>query len=256
MLTLGGLGALGAGAAGCAGIRAPVERGEVIRRILPSTVQLRSEREGGARRAASGVVLVADPGSRRAWIVTARHFLDPPVPQHVYARRPGRGEAVVATIRARSEELDLALLEVQGLDLEPAVLKPTAALGDEVLIVAFPWGRRLTVVSGIVSQLAPEEGQLPVDGVPRMVDASVSYGSSGGGVFDGATGALVAVVEGYRTAKVALPERPDRPLEIPVAGETTLIAAPAIRRFLIDAGLAPFLPADGARPFILDDPGR
>jgi len=75
-----------------------------------------------------------------------------------------------------------------------------------------------------------------------MVDASVSYGSSGGGVFDAQTGELVGIVESYRTAKVAIPEMKDRVLEVPVAGETTLISAPAILRFLVDSGLSDFLP--------------
>jgi S1-C subfamily serine protease len=227
--------------AACAAMRPAPDRGEVVRRVLPSTVQLRSEREGGGRRTASGVVLAADPRSKRAWVVTARHFLDPPRTQQVYARRPGHAEAVKATILARSQHLDLAIIEIRGLDLPPAPLKATVGLGDEVLVFAFPWGRRLTVVSGIISQLAPEEGRFPLEGTPRMVDASVSYGSSGGGVFDTVSGALIAIVEGYRTAKVALPEAPDRALEIPIAGETTVIPAREIREFLAVSGLAAHL---------------
>jgi S1-C subfamily serine protease len=227
--------------AACAAARAAPERGEIVRRVLPSTVQLRSEREGGGRRTASGVVLAADPTAKRAWVVTARHFLDPPRAQQVYARRPGRAEVLKATILARSDNLDLAVLEVQGLDVSPASLKGAVGLGDEVLVLAFPWGRRLTVVSGIISQLAPEEGHFPFEGVPRMVDASVSYGSSGGGVFDASGGALIAIVEGYRTAKVTLPEAPDRVLDVPVAGETTVIPARSIREFLVASGLEPYL---------------
>lgn len=48
-------------------------------------------------------------------------------------------------------------------------------------------------------------------------------------------------MEGYRTAKVALPETPDRALEIPVAGETTVIPARSIREFLAVSGLEPYL---------------
>jgi hypothetical protein len=70
----------------------------------------------------------------------------------------------------------------------------------------------------------------------------VSYGSSGGGVFDAESGALVGIVEGYRTAKVAIPEMRGRVLEVPVAGETTLIAAPTILRFLVDSGLEDSMP--------------
>jgi S1-C subfamily serine protease len=228
-------------ATACVGTRAGLERRDVVRRVLPSIVQLRSEREGGGRRTASGVVLAADPATRRAWIVTARHFLEPPRRQDVFARRPGRAETVVVRIVARSDAADVALLEVHGLDLAPAPLKSTVGLGDEVLVLAFPWGRRLTVSSGIVSQLAPEAGSFPIEGAPRMVDVSVSYGSSGGGVFDARSGALVGIVEGYRTARMTHPEAPERPLEIPVAGETTVIPARAIRESLVVSGLEAYL---------------
>lgn len=219
------------------------ERGEVIRRVLPSTVQLRSERAGGNRRAASGVVVAADPATGRAWIATARHFLDPATEQTVYARRPGRREAVPAGVRHLSGDGDLALLEVRGLALAPVPLKETAALGDEIWLIGFPWGRRATVVSGVVSQIVGRDGAIALEGAVRMVDASVSYGSSGAGVFDAATGALLGIVEGFRTAKVALPEAKDRVFELPVAGETTVIAVPAIRRALEAAGLCAFTAA-------------
>jgi S1-C subfamily serine protease len=225
----------------CVATRAGYERRDVVRRVLPSTVQLRSEREGGGRRTASGVVLAADPSTRRAWIVTARHFLDPPRRQEVYARRPGRADTVAVRVVAQSDAADVAVLEIQGLELVPVPLKPTVALGDEVLVLAFPWGRRLTVSSGIVSQLAPEEGAFPLEGAPRMVDVSVSYGASGGGVFDARSGALVGIVEGYRTARMAHPESPERPLEIPVAGETTVIPARTIRESLVVSGLEAYL---------------
>lgn len=225
----------------CASSRAVPDRGDIVRRTLPSTVQLRAEREGGSRRTASGVVLAADAATGRSWIVTTRHFLDPPLPQQVWARRPGRSEALPVGIVARNDDVDLAILVVEGVALPPVALKAEAALGDEVLVLAFPWGRRLTVVSGIVSQLSPGDSPSPWEGRPRMVDASVSYGSSGGGVFDGVSGALIAIVEGYRTAKVMLPDAPDRTFEVPVAGETTVIPAQAIHEFLLRFGLEPFL---------------
>ena len=71
-----------------------------------------------------------------------------------------------------------------------------------------------------------------------MVDASVSYGSSGGGVFDAHSGELVGIVETYRTAKVTIPEMKDRVLEIPVPGETTLVPASVILQFMQDFGLS------------------
>jgi serine protease Do len=230
---------------GCVSAPPAPDRGDLIRRILASTVQLRSEREGGIRRAASGVVVATDPGARRAWIVTVRHFVTPSTPQAVSVQPPGHARAVpaiVMSVSAADPDLDLAIIEVEHLDVTPVRLKDTASLGDEVLIVAFPWGRRFTVVRGIVSQVASPEGEELVAGSVRMVDASVSYGSSGGGVFDARSGELVGIVESYRTAKIAIPEMKDRVLEVPVPGQTTVIPAPMILRFIVESGLGRRLP--------------
>jgi S1-C subfamily serine protease len=227
-------------AAGCAS-GAPA-RSDLIGELLKSTAQLRAEREGGALRAASGVVLATDPSTRRAWILTARHVFDPPHAQQVYVRLPGRETVVGGTIAFVSRDLDIAIIEAQPLDVRPVRLKVTTRLGDEVLVIAFPWGQSFTVVRGVVSQVTSSTNATLVSGSPQMIDASVSYGSSGGGVFDAHSGELVAIVEGHRTVKVTIPEVRDRPLELPVAGETTLIAASAILRFLVDSGLTDFLP--------------
>ncbi len=229
-------------ASGCASAPAGLERGEAIRRILPSAVQLRLERPDGARRAASGVVLASDAAAGRSWIITTRHFLDPPGPQTLYVSSPGRKGRVKGMVAAVSADLDLAVIQVDGLSLPPVRLRETVSLGDEVWVIAFPWGRRLTVVSGMVSQLVAGEGELPVEGTVRMVDASVSYGASGGGVFDVESGSLIGIVEGYRTANVSLPEAPSRVVPVPVPGETTVIAARAIVGFLTASGLEAIVP--------------
>lgn len=214
-------------------------RGEVIRRALASTVQIRSEREGGGRRAGSGVVVALDARADIAFVLTARHFLEPAVRQQLFVTVPGTGRRFRADVRAMSDEADLALVEVQGLQAPPVTVQATARLGDEVWVVGFPWGRRLTIVSGVVSQIATETDDVPLEGAPRMVDASVSYGSSGGGVFDATTGALIGIVEGYRTARVAVDTRPERTVDIPVPGETTLVPVGEITRFLGAVGLSP-----------------
>jgi len=141
---------------------------------------------------------------------------------------------VKATVLAGSSDADLALIEVEGIILPPVKFKEVVRLGDEVWVVAFPWGRRLTLVSGVVSQLVSDEGEVALEGPVRMVDASVSYGSSGGGAFEAASGELIGIVESYRTAQVAIPEAPERVLQIPVPGETTVISSRAILRFLAE----------------------
>ena len=216
-------------------------RDEIIRHIVPSTVQLRCEREGGVRRAASGVVLAVNAETRRSWILTTRHFLEPVTKQEIHVIIPGRKGRVKTHLIAVSEDADLALLVADGVTLVPVTLKESAKLGDDVWIVAFPWGRRLTVVGGVVSQISAEAGEAPVEGPARMVDASVSYGASGGGVFDAVSGALIGVVESHRTARVTTPGPPEHVIEIPVPGETTLVSTELILRFMDQAGLAQLL---------------
>jgi len=226
----------------CASAPGNGERSEVIRRFLPSTVQLRSERSEGVRRAASGVVLASDHVSARSWILTTRHFLDPAGRQDVYVSVAGRKGRVKAEVSAVATDIDLAVVEVRGMALAPVKLKEVVRLGDEVWVAAFPWGRQMTVVSGVVSQLKAEDGETPVEGTIRMVDASVSYGSSGGGVFDAESGALVGIVEGYRTAQISSPGSPERVLQLPVPGETTVIPCRTILDFLAASGLESLVP--------------
>ena len=224
-------------AAGCAS-GAATRRGDELRGIVDVSVLLRAEREGGGRRAGSGVVVASDPASSRSWIVTTRHLLEPSRPQKLYVV-PARGRGrLTATVKAVSPEIDAALVEVQGVALPAALLRESTRLGDEVRVVAFPFGRRLTVVSGIVSQIVTiDDDTIAVEGPVRLIDASVSTGASGGGVFDASTGALLGIVEGYRTARVTLQTVPERSVDIPVPGETTVVPVGVIRRFVESAGV-------------------
>lgn len=228
--------ALALAISGCAAGPLASRRGDALREIIGSCVQLRTEREG-ARRAGSGVVIAADPGTRRSWIITTRHLFEPVAPHELWVHPTGGGRRLRGVVRALSAEADLAVVEIEGRTLPVARLQDTVRLGDEVRVVAFPWGRRLTVVSGIVSQLVSDESEVAIEGTARLVDASVSYGASGGGVFETASGTLIAIVESYRTARVALPTQPEKTLDLPIAGETTVVGAPVIRRFLESAGV-------------------
>jgi S1-C subfamily serine protease len=222
---------------GCAAAGRASARTELLRGVLPSTVQLVGERPGGARRAASGVVLACDPAVARTWVLTAAHFVAPPIPDAIYVRTTGGRERHRATVVRSDRESDLAVLLVTGLVLPPARLRDVAHLGDEVWVIAFPRGRQMTVASGTVSQVGTGSEADAVEGPVRQVDTSVSYGASGAGVFDAETGELIGVVEGYRTAQVAARDTPDKPLEIPIPGETIVISAQVIRRFLTGSEL-------------------
>ena len=201
----------------------------IIAHSLAASVQLYADREGGVRRWGSGVAFSRD-GVRRTLIVTTAHLVVPAVSQTVYATLPG-GAHTEAAILAVDEKADVAVLAVEDLAATPIALQETARLGDDVWVVSFPWGRRGTVVSGVVSQIAAEntDTSLPISGPVSLIDAAVSYGTSGGGVFDARTGQLVGIVRGYRTAKLSLPGVPAQSLDLPIAGETTVISTTTIR---------------------------
>ena len=222
---------------GCAAPSRPQVRSEVLRGVLPSAVQLLAERSGGGRRAASGVVLASDPVRGCTWVLTAGHFVAPPVPETIQIRTAGTKDRFHATVVRADGEADLALLMVTGLVLPPVRRRETAHLGDDVWVVAFPRGRQMTVTSGTVSQVGTGSETDATEGPVRLVDTSVSYGASGAGVFDTETGELLGVVEGYRTAQIAARDAPDRVMEIPVPGETLVISARTIERFLAASGL-------------------
>jgi len=222
--------------AGCASVEPRSDR-DGLSRVLASIVQLRAELEGVDRRAGSGVGIKSDPQPARCWVITTRHLLEPTRPLRLVVRVPGHDGSLTAEVVKVSAELDLAILLVQGIAPPAVTLKDVTALGQDVWVAGFPWGRRLTVVRGVVSQLTGDGDEARLEGPVGMVDASVSYGVSGGGVFEVSTALLIGIVEGYRTARVALPHAPESVLHVPVPGETTVISSAGVRRFLSSAGL-------------------
>lgn len=226
---------------------------DVIARSLASSVQLFAEREGGARRWASGVVLSVAPDGA-AIILTAAHLLAPAAPQSVFVSLPGREARVEAAILTIDVEADVAVLEARDLAVTPVELQPSAHLGDDVWVVSFPWGKRGTVVGGRVSQVQGLEiNSFPVEGPVGLIDAAVSYGTSGGGVFDAESGRLVGIVRGYRTAKLTIPGTPSQAVEFPIAGETTVVPVGEILCTIEDTILAR---RDGLSDMLAAHPAR
>jgi serine protease Do len=224
MLTLGS----------CAPTTEKAARNHVLADPVASTVQVFAER-GTARRAGSAVVLAVDPDGGRSLLLTAGHLVEPPVEQTIHIGIPFKDEHLQATLLGVDAERDLALLEMPSGGLLPVQLETETGLGEPVWVVAFPWGRRRTVVGGVVSQLALEEadlGDARLQGTVELIDASVSYGMSGGGVFEGRSGRLIGIVRGYRTAQLSLPGTGAETLSLPVAGETTVVPTHDILCFL------------------------
>ena len=143
-------------------------------------------------------------------------------------------------------DMDLALLKVPGLPLEPAQLASDSEpeLGDDVVVAASPFGRALSLSGGMVSQLEWDKESKK----PRMVktDAAIGYGASGGGIFSLESGKLLAIVEGYRTAKVgfAVAEQ-NYSFDVPMPGETFAAPSAKVRVFLQQKGFARLLGSGG-----------
>ncbi|MEM7170387.1 MAG: serine protease [Pseudomonadota bacterium] len=209
----------------------------VLSHALATTVQVFSEREGGVRRAGSAVILQAGDQDRPAIILTTAHTFEPLENQSLSVTLEPHAIRAPAQLLAIDSEKDLALLSAELVARDQVQIAPGAQLADEVLVVAFPWGRSRTVVNGAVSQIKQEEilkDLPPIWGAVNLIDASVSYGMSGGGIFDKSNGQLVGLVRGYRTAQLSLSSE-KAPLKLPIAGETTVVSTRDIGCFLVAA---------------------
>ncbi len=221
-----------------------IHKNEIISHTLAVTVQVLVERADGVRRSGSGVVLTNEAQPERTLILTAYHLVEPPTEQTIHVVLPRGDEQLEASLVGSDPEVDLALLETGAWPAAPVALQAEAQLGDDVWVVAFPWGRHRTVVKGVVSQVAATDpDHASITGPVNLIDASVSHGMSGGGVFTSDTGSLIGLVRGYRTAQLSLPGAGGEPLNLPVAAETTVISTADIICFLGASQLADLIPS-------------
>jgi S1-C subfamily serine protease len=221
-------------------------REAVLQRILPSSVQIVVEHAEGQRlRTGSGVAIgVANPGAKGCFVLTAGHTVSGPVDHRqvfvIFGRDRGKYEKARAAVVAHrdSPDLDLAVLQAESPQCEPAAAGSPPSLGTPVWVVGFPWGKSMTLASGVVSQVDSAQPRDEEEGARLMVDASVSYGISGGPVFDARSGRLIGIVEGYNTARVTPHGAAGNwYIDVPVPGQTVVTPLGDIRRFLTDAGL-------------------
>lgn len=241
--------------AACNGVTDSADHANLIHQLVSSTVQIVVTRDGGKRRnTGSGIVLEDNLATGRMLVLTARHVVgeDPSGNRFAYVIGPNRSKRHPAKIVAISKNFDLAIIETGNLNLNAATLKRNAMLGDSVWVIAFPWGQRRTLSMGIVSQIDatpnPQvKDRFPISGAVRLVDAAVSFGASGGGVFDADTGDLIGIVRGYRTITVPMPGKNAKPIRFPVSGETTVVPASEIMTFLREAKLERLLPNEDRR---------
>ncbi len=223
---------------GCAALEPERARRADLAQMVSTSTQIFVERPGGVRRSGSGVILATDLAQGGTAILTAAHLLEPVVEQSVVVVAGRQRGRIPAQIIAIDGDRDLALLTARLSGVTQIDLAARATLTDDILIVAYPWGRQRTVVRGAVSQIAPPAvaaDPLAIAGPVGLVDATVSYGMSGGGVYNEQSGQLVGLVRGYRTANLSL-SSDEPPLKLPIAGETTIISTRDIVCFLLDFG--------------------
>ena len=230
-------------------------RKELVKRILPHNVRLAIHEGGKARRTASGVVIGNEktPEGLVSYVLTNAHAVemgdlkDPRLVVIVDERADSTEYTGQVVATGAVPDMDLALLKVPGLPLAPAQLASDTELelGDDVVVAASPFGRALSLSGGMLSQVEWDK----TSKVPRMVktDAAIGYGASGGGIFSLESGKLLAIVEGYRTAKVgfAVAEQ-NFSFDVPMPGETFAAPTSKVRQFLQQHGFARLLGGPGA----------
>lgn len=240
-------------------------RRDMVRRILPHNVRFLVYDGDTARRTASGVVIGSETNAQGAttYVLTNAHAVDPAGIEHprytVLVEHQGdEVEYAASTVAVGSvPDLDLALVKVRGLSLPPASLADDAELelGDDVVVAAAPFGRAISLSGGMVSQV--EWDRASHHPVMLKTDAPIGYGASGGGIYSLTTGKLLAIVEGYRTAKVgfAVADQPYS-FEVPMPGETFAAPSAKVRGFLERNGFARLLQLPAAAAGALSTAAR
>lgn len=219
-------------------------RAQVVRQVVPSMVRVQLLSKGEVKRSATGVVVASEAAKgatlAKSAVLTNAHVADPQgleaVTYRVLIESQGRVVSEhPATLKGLGQvpDMDLAVLEVaDALDSADLGDEQTLLLGDELVVVGAPYGKSLSVSGGMVSQLQAEEGaaDAPLRYTAMKTDASIGYGSSGGGVFHVPSGRLIGIVEGYRTARVNVGEK--MAFDVPMPGETFVAPITKVRAFL------------------------
>jgi S1-C subfamily serine protease len=190
---------------------------DVVERVLPSVVNVRTESFGGGEGDGSGVVL-----DREGIIVTNNHVIEGTTGVTVVFNDDVHTRPLAGTVIGTSPERDLAVIHVAATDLIPLPVARSSSLrlGDAVFAVGFPLGLGgPSVTSGIVSGL-----DRTIDGRNGRLtgllqtDAAINPGNSGGALVD-RRGRLV----GINTAGVRLAEAENVSFAIAIDGALPVI---------------------------------
>jgi putative serine protease PepD len=166
---------------------------DVVARVLPGVVNVKTVGFDGRKGEASGVVI-----DRRGVIVTNNHVVRGARILTVSFNDGKHKHAVRATVIGTAASRDLAIIRVALDDLVPVPLGRSSKLrlGDAVLAIGFPLdlGGGPTVTQGIVSGL---DRTVHADNGPDLegllqTDAAINPGNSGGALVDSA-GRLIGI---------------------------------------------------------------
>ena len=166
---------------------------DVVARVLPGVVNVRTAGFDGSKGEASGVVI-----DRRGIILTNNHVIQGARTLTVSFNDGRHTKRVKGVVVGTAAERDLAIIRVQLTDLTPVPLGRSSQLrlGDGVLAIGFPLdlGGGPTVTQGIVSGL---DRTVHADGGPDLegllqTDAAINPGNSGGALVNSA-GKLVGI---------------------------------------------------------------
>jgi tetratricopeptide (TPR) repeat protein len=173
----------------------PLTPGQVFDKVKAGVVVVKTlDAQGKMTKQGSGMIL---PSGR---VATNHHVVE-----RGTSYRVGRGKQLVpATLYAEDGDKDICLLDAKGIKGKPAQLGKAARLkvGNPVYALGAPKGMELSLSDGIVAQLH--------GGPPPFIQttATISPGSSGGGLFDG-EGRLVGLttfyLEGVQSLNFAMP---------------------------------------------------
>ncbi len=191
---------------------------DVVERVLPSVVNVRTKSFGGGEGDGSGVVL-----DRAGIILTNNHVIEGTTSVTVVFNDELHTRPLHGTVIGTSPERDLAVIHVAATDLIPLRLARSSSLrlGDAVIAIGFPLGLGgPSVTSGIVSGLDRTiEGRNGKLTGLLQTDAAINPGNSGGPLVD-RLGRLV----GINTAGVRLAEAENVSFAIAIDGALPVIA--------------------------------
>jgi S1-C subfamily serine protease len=154
--------------------RHPLTARQIARQVLPSVVYIEMLDAGGRPACYGSGFFVTT-----TQILTNRHVVTCAPGGHGRVKLAGAERSYPTGYVLDMPDLDVALVEVQGLTAPPLPLDTARQLsvGDDIFVAGNPEGLEGTFTRGIISGLRSEGGLL-------QIDAPVSPGSSGGPVVD------------------------------------------------------------------------